>query len=911
MSQQLTFNLGLDATPMINAAGQATQQLEQKFKQAGNNIRQDLEKPIVIQAEFNLDGDPKKKYNEIVSSQKKIKEEQKRINKGVNARKKLQDKVNQALKGTRAEKKAALKLVERLMRTTGKTQEEMKLLAAAAKDLKKSLPKDADMPSGRGTQNLEGNLTKAGVAANLATKAIESLGRALVNVFQTGVKMQSLNLQMEAFAGGANQAALAMSQFQQIAAKTPLDVMQVAEAGKIMMAFGVDTDLAVEATERLAITAAATGGDVNLLARNLGQVQAQGRAYTRDLTQFAIQGIPIWEQLSQVTGKSVVQLKELAREGQIGMQAVMQALRNMTKDGSAFAQVAERMQETFAGKFALIQSEFQTMAGNIVEGIAAIDQALGTDSIVKALVEGLKNVGLIFKGIGDGMAEANYQTTVMEGNLGRLNEQKASFLERIVVDPFESASIGLQKNSQLLTEAAQKYRENNAELFGAKRIADEYGISLNGLASKLQQIASTPGNEQLVANFRSQAEQLGQVDAKLNKQIATYMELSGVTSEVVQQRISELQQEREAAQANLQQIESYYQGLADAATTTYNEVKTAAEASIENSNAIIANLQEQIKATQELGPAGQKLQAIKRQELEYTAKTGRELKGHITSEEMKKLRAQATLERLDGQAKAEKLRERVIKEQKRIENEKMRLKEAEQKLQEDLKRIDAERTVAIQNQNTEIGNLNTSINNLVGVLNGNLAPNWSAITGLVAQTATETGNVTSATGTLNSEINETLGKYDSILAKLDEMRIKILTMPSPPAPSAGPPNAFAGGPVRGGDMRTVNELGKEAFLSASGKLSMINAPAWGEWRAPSSGTIIPAHLTKQLDIPTGGININKTAGAGAGVGAAVKVIQASGGDVFHQNVTVQSSNPTQAANNMMVEMTRLRRRRFG
>lgn len=909
MSQQLSFNLGLDASPMINAASQATQQLEQKFKQAGNNIRQDLEKPIVIQAEFNLDGDPKKKYDQIVGSQKKIKDEQKKINQGARAQKKLQDKVNQALKGTKAEKKAALKLVERLMRTTGKTKEEMKSLAQAAKDLKRSLPKDADMLSPQGTRNLEGNLTRAGIAANLATKGIEALGRALANVFQTGVKMQSLNLQMEAFAGGANQAALAMSQFQGIAAKTPLDVMQVAEAGKIMMAFGVDTNLAVEATERLAVTAAATGGDVNLLARNLGQVQAQGRAYTRDLTQFAIQGIPIWEELSNVTGKSVTQLKDLAREGKIGMQAVMQALRNMTQEGSAFAEVAERMQETFAGKFALIQSEFQTMAGNIVESMATIDEALGTNSFVNTLVEGLKNTGLIFKGIAEGMQDANYQATIMEGKIGKLTEQKAGFFERILIDPFESASIGAQKNSELLTVAAQRYRENNAELMGAKAIADQYGISLNSLTSKLAQLASIPGNEQLIMNFRTQASEVGEVSNKLEEQIQTVMEVNGITKESIQEQIDLYTQQRDAAQANLTEIETYYQNLADAATTAYNEIKNEAEASIAQSNNIIDSLQEQIKATQELGPAGRELEAIRRKELEYTARTGLELKGHVSSEEMKKLRAQATLERLDGQARAEKLRERVIEQQKNIEKQKLQIKEAEQKLQEDLKKIDEDRVTAIQDQNTEIGNLNTVIGDLVGVLNGDLAPNWSVIEGLIAESATETGNVNSATGLLNSKIDDTINRYNTILNKLDQMKTKILNMPSPP--SGGAPNAFSGGPVSGGDLRTVNELGKEAFLSASGKLSMINAPAWGEWRAPSSGTIIPAHLTKQLDIPTGGININKTAGAGAGVGAAVKVIQASGGDVFHQNVTVQSSNPTQAANNMMVEMTRLRRRRFG
>jgi hypothetical protein len=44
----------------------------------------------------------------------------------------------------------------------------------------------------------------------------------------------------------------------------------------------------------------------------------------------------------------------------------------------------------------------------------------------------------------------------------------------------------------------------------------------------------------------------------------------------------------------------------------------------------------------------------------------------------------------------------------------------------------------------------------------------------------------------------------------------------------------------------------------------------------------------------------------------VRAIQgAIGGDTFNQNVTVQAANPVQAANSLMVEMTRMRRRRMG
>jgi len=71
----------------------------------------------------------------------------------------------------------------------------------------------------------------------------------------------------------------------------------------------------------------------------------------------------------------------------------------------------------------------------------------------------------------------------------------------------------------------------------------------------------------------------------------------------------------------------------------------------------------------------------------------------------------------------------------------------------------------------------------------------------------------------------------------------------------GLPGYWTGGPISGNTLARVNELGKEAFLSASGRLSMINRPANSTWRAPSSGTIIPAHLTSLLNIPRGGVSL--------------------------------------------------------
>ena len=129
---------------------------------------------------------------------------------------------------------------------------------------------------------------------------------------------------------------------------------------------------------------------------------------------------------------------------------------------------------------------------------------------------------------------------------------------------------------------------------------------------------------------------------------------------------------------------------------------------------------------------------------------------------------------------------------------------------------------------------------------------------------------------------------------------------------------FAGGPIAAGTTSWVNELGKEAFLSASGKLSMINDRG-GKWTAPTDGTVIPAHLTKKLSVPSGGVNLNK--GTGSATSSAASggmnlhkltgaIMAAARGDTVTNNVTIQSANPTNTASNVMVELAKLKRLRY-
>ena len=122
-----------------------------------------------------------------------------------------------------------------------------------------------------------------------------------------------------------------------------------------------------------------------------------------------------------------------------------------------------------------------------------------------------------------------------------------------------------------------------------------------------------------------------------------------------------------------------------------------------------------------------------------------------------------------------------------------------------------------------------------------------------------------------------------------------------------------GGPVSGGSTYTVNERGREGFLSASGRLSEINVPSWGSWRAPSSGEVIPAHVWSEMKAANSAVASSASRLASGGASGMVSRIRQSG-DVDNSrvtnHVTIQSASPIQAASEIMVAAAKRRHRRF-
>jgi|TARA_B100000085_G_scaffold121862_1_gene110989 tape measure domain-containing protein len=145
--------------------------------------------------------------------------------------------------------------------------------------------------------------------------------------------------------------------------------------------------------------------------------------------------------------------------------------------------------------------------------------------------------------------------------------------------------------------------------------------------------------------------------------------------------------------------------------------------------------------------------------------------------------------------------------------------------------------------------------------------------------------------------------------------------------TGGGPARALGGPVAGGQQYTVNDGGgREAFLSASGKFSMLPAARNIQWTAPSSGTIISAKVLKamQRNQSHNGVISNArvdqsptpqvmaaTAMSSDSGSLAKQISSAMSGSTSNRitnNVTIQSQSPVNDASDLMTNVARMRLR---
>lgn len=244
--------------------------------------------------------------------------------------------------------------------------------------------------------SLQGTIAKIGATIGLAAMA--------KGIFDAGTNMESLNVSLKTMLGSKEEADKLVAQMVEFASTTPFQQSEVQTAGKQLLAYGIEAKNIIPTLRQLGDVSAGLGQPIGEIAYLYGTIKTQGKAMTVDIKQFANRGIPIYEELAKVTGKSGAALQKYIEDGKIGFPQIQKAFENMSGAGGKFAGLTGELAKTTGGQWSNMKDTIEQLAVTIFKElqpainwfIKAMVSAVG---VVKNIISFIKEHKSVLKAL--------------------------------------------------------------------------------------------------------------------------------------------------------------------------------------------------------------------------------------------------------------------------------------------------------------------------------------------------------------------------------------------------------------------------------------------------------------------------------------------------------------------------------
>jgi tape measure domain-containing protein len=202
------------------------------------------------------------------------------------------------------------------------------------------------------------------------------VGSAVYGIFK-GVKLgldwansaEQVRISLETMTGSAEKAKSVMDGIKKWGATTPFLIPGLNEAGKQLIAYGVAADQVVPTLRTLGDVAGPNQETFKELVEVYGKMKSMGGAVQLDqLNQIASRGVPIFEELTKVTGVQDAELRKMISGGKIGLGHVQKALNNLTSEGGKFHNGLTRQTDSVTGQWGRLKEALGLTFQAIAEG---------------------------------------------------------------------------------------------------------------------------------------------------------------------------------------------------------------------------------------------------------------------------------------------------------------------------------------------------------------------------------------------------------------------------------------------------------------------------------------------------------------------------------------------------------------
>lgn len=208
---------------------------------------------------------------------------------------------------------------------------------------------------------------KAGVALSAFGTIATGMG------INTASQLETAQIGMETLLGSTEEAQKAMQRIKKEASRTPFEIAGLTQAVQLLTSVTKDGDKAIDTILDIGEGLASMGkgqAELDRIIINLQQIGSVGHASMLDIKQFAFAGLPIFEMLSEETGKFGEELSTAISNGDITFEVLTNAFDKANDSGgrffNAYANQAgsfEQMTSNMKDSFNIFMADFVTQTG--------------------------------------------------------------------------------------------------------------------------------------------------------------------------------------------------------------------------------------------------------------------------------------------------------------------------------------------------------------------------------------------------------------------------------------------------------------------------------------------------------------------------------------------------------------------
>ncbi|WP_284464903.1 tape measure protein [Chryseobacterium sp.] len=229
-----------------------------------------------------------------------------------------------------------------------------------------------------------------GVASYFSVHVVRDFINELITVRG---EFQQMENAIETITGSTSEMNKLMDEWKDLTLRSPFRLSEIGQAGKQLLAYGIDVNKVTHDIEMLANVASGVTAPIGDIAYVYGTLKTQGRAYTRDILQFTQRGIPLMDELAKVMNVNVSELKGLIEAGKVGFPEVEKAMNRLTSEGGKFNNLIAKQATTLTGSVNRLKHEFELMLNEIGTNNENILKG-GIDAVTH-LIENYQEVGRV------------------------------------------------------------------------------------------------------------------------------------------------------------------------------------------------------------------------------------------------------------------------------------------------------------------------------------------------------------------------------------------------------------------------------------------------------------------------------------------------------------------------------------